>query len=94
MRDRRIDLRAARIRGDDALEVRGESHRRLPVAGGTIPCEPPAAQSGEIREQFGRIVRAVARVGRRLRREMVFEIRPWRHYKLQEGVLPACFASL
>ena len=94
VRDRRVDLRLARIGGDDSLEMPRERNRRLPVAGRAVPRKPTAGKAREINEQFIGIMRPVARVARRLEREMVFEGRPGRHYMLQEGVFPACFASL
>ncbi len=94
MCNRRVDLCPARIRGDHALEMIGKSNGCLPVAGCTIPGEPAARKAGEIGEQLARIKRPVPRVARGLSREMVFEVRPCRHYMLQDGDFPACFASL
>ncbi len=94
MRDCRIDLRLACIGGDDSLEMLRKRNRRLAIAGRAVPGKPAVGKIREIREQGIGIMRPVARVARGLRREVVFEGRPGRHYMLQEGVFPACFASL
>ena len=94
MGDCRIDLRPACVGGNDSIELPREGNRRLSVTGRTVPCKPAAGEAREIGEQFIGIMRPVAGVARRLRRKVVFEGRPGRHYMLQEGVFPACFASL